>query len=523
LAASCADPDVLLRFEGAAHPVSLLAEEVGDAELPADPAEREAAVDRALGSVMLRLWAESRPLDAADRDRLAERWRTIRVTACVDANLRRHFNAAGDLVELARTYFEEHREAFDEPERFLLKMIFLPAGDPRTPALAAELLTELRRDPGRFGELARTHSRSRTAARDGETGVLVGTSVHPEVRAAVARRRDSAESFRVDTERGVYLLQVVDWVDGVQADFDSVRMAALRRAREALADELFEEVRAQVEAGHRAVVDEEVFVHPAPDPEAVVYRFDDTGFTVSDLVDDPAALAGVTGPTVQAQFVKHRRWLYFAEHFSCTAEGDPPGDDELARLRLPELLREFASEHLREEAVEWARRQGLSRSRAYTLDLYVLPYRSADPYDDLVGYRPAIDAIRAGGAEPEQLAAAHGLVVAPDLTIDEERLLAFEPNLVGGLRLLAEGACSDYLSSSTLGAFVVVCMERQLGEQGFDPESAEDVDWALQRFLVRRQDEVLDALVGHIAGEFRVNRAAVERFTSTLGRRASNG
>lgn len=510
-AAGCSDPDVLLRYQGVDYPVSMLAEQLRDTELPGDPAQRDATVTAALQTVMLQIWAGTQPLDDAERARLEGLWRTRRIAECIDANLKRHFNSAGSLEELARELFEEHRQEFDEPERFLLQMIFLPADDPRTPGLADELLAELRREPDRFGELARAHSSSRTASRDGETGVLLGTAVHPSLRAAVAAHRDADTPFRVDTERGVYILRVLEYLDAVEADFDTVRMAAVRRVQEELGQRLFATVADEIESGHRIEVNRRVFLDPAPDPDAVVYRFDDREFLVSDLFDDPNHLANTTGPVVRDLFVKHQRWLYFSEHFGCGSEaaGDPT-DIELAELRLPDLLRRYAAEHMVDRIVTWTDEQGLTRSRAYTLDLYALPFLSRDPYADLVSYRPVIDAIRAGEPPENVVREAPELIVADDLEIDEETLLTYERTLLSGLRLLEEGACSDYLVSRSLGAFLVVCMEDKRGERTIDPDDAEDLEWALDRYMARNGDQVVDALLDDIGDRFRVNRRAIE-------------
>lgn len=514
----CAEPDVLFRYDGTDYPVSLLADRMRGAELSADLDQRDAAVEAALRSVMLRVWAENQPMEPAERDRLVRIWRNHRISECIDANLKRHFNSAGDIVDLARDFFTTHREEFDEPERFLLQMIFLPADDPRTPRLAAELLAELRREPDRFGELARAHSRSRTASRDGETGVLVGTAVHPSLRAAVASHRGSDAPFRVDTERGVYILRVLGYVDPVEASFNVVQMAAIQRVQGELAEELFATVAEEIESAHRVEVDDRVFLDPSPEPDTVVYRFDDREYLVRDLFDNPSAVAHATGPMVRALFQKHQRWLYFSEHFGCTSEvaGGQPTDLELAELRLPDLLRAYAAEHLEDRVVAWADELDLTRSRSYTLDLYVLPFLTSDPYADLVAYRPAIDAIRAGATPATVLRNAPDVIVADNLEIDEEALLSYERTLLSGLRLLEEGACSDYLTSRSLGAFLVVCMTEKRDERPIDPDAPQDLEWALDRYMARNGEQVASALLDDIGDRFRVNRSAVDAVAAEL-------
>jgi len=510
--------DVLLRFDGRDYPVSLLDEEVRKTgRLPGGIPEREAAVDNAVDSIKLRLWAASQPLGKDERSRLEDQWRNRRISACIDVHLKRRFNTAGDLSELAREYFNTHRQDFAEPERFLLQMIFLPADDPDTPRLADELLKKIRRNPDRFGELARTYSKSRTAERNGETGILVGTMVHPALRAAVTAHQNSHEAFRVDIDRGVYILRIHEYVDAVEPTFHAVRSAVMQKVRDQLATEFFDTVAEDIEKHHRVVVEDRIFLHPAPPEDSVVYRFDERVFRVGDLLDPNNRPAEVTGRAVHELFVAHRRWLYFSEYFDCTSTlGAGPSDEELAALRIPSLLRSFAAENLRDTVIDWAREAGLSRSRSYTVDLYAFPFRTADPYADLVEYRPLIERIRSGNGSEDNIVLDDDILVATDVEIDEEGLFNYEPGLIQGLRLLEDGQCSDYFRSGSLKAFLVICMKERRPERALDPGRPEDVEWALRHLLPRRNRQVVDAVLEKIDSRFKLNREAVEAYVNSL-------
>lgn len=514
----CGNRDVLLRFDGKNYPITLLDKEVRQSgPLPRDVAERQSVVDNAVNSIKLRLWAASQPLGKDERSRLEDQWRNRRISACIDAHLKRRFNTAGDFSELAREFFTTHRQDFAEPERFLLQMIFLPADDPDTPRLADELLKKTRRNPDRFGELARTYSKSRTAERNGETGILVGTMVHPALRAAVAAHRNSREAFRVDIDRGVYILRIHEYVDAVEPTFHAVRSAVMQKVRDQLATEFFDTVAEDIEKHHRVVVEDRIFLHPAPPEDSVVYRFDERVFRVGDLLDPNNRPSEVTGRTVHELFAAHRRWLYFSGYFDCTSTLHAgPSDEELAALRIPSLLRSFAAENLRDTVIDWARGEGLSRSRAYTVDLYAFPFRRTDPYADLVEYRPLIERIRSGNGSTDGAALDEDILVATDVEIDEEGLFNYEPGLIQGLRLLEDGQCSNYFRSGSLKAFLVICMKEHRPERALDPGSTEDMEWALRHLLPRRNRQVVDAVLEDIDDRFELNREAVEAYVNSV-------
>jgi hypothetical protein len=512
-------PPPLIRYHGQSYGVELLEAALRGRPLGATPAELDATLAAALREVELQLWAAAQPLDLGEEARIASLARAEQLGACANLELKRRL-APLDLEELAREEFERDPEAFELPETVVLQMIFLPATQPGGARLAGELLEAVRRDPSRFAELAARHSESATAARGGVTEPLPGTALHPQLRDAIRRHRSSGAPFLVETERGCYVLRLLAFTAGVKPTLATIRPLARERAQQRLEDELFAEVAAEVERTHRVEVNRGLFLLPDVAPEEVVYRLDDTLFRVRDVVGGRRRPLPPTGPQLREGFSVHQRWQYFAIHFGCAAEPVPELDPrQAAALRVEELVRRFAVDTMRDRvAASFERQRGAFRhGQSWRIDLAVLPFRSRDPYADLLHYRPLVETIRAAtNAPPALLPEADGPVILTGVELDENRLLDYEPALLPVLVEAEPGVWCEPLRSLGVRAFLLLRAHEAREARPFDLAVPEDFDQVLSVFLVERREEVLDALQREIERELEVDRRVLENLRRRL-------
>ncbi len=127
--------------------------------------------------------------------------------------------------------------------------IFLPASEGDPQALAAEIAAQLA-DGGSFAQLAQRHSRSTTAAVGGDLGQIRADQLDPALQAALAQLQPGEVSPPVTTNRGVYLLRLIERTevstgDAAQAVVTLARATlrvanadAIPAARQQLADAL---------------------------------------------------------------------------------------------------------------------------------------------------------------------------------------------------------------------------------------------------------------------------------------------
>lgn len=212
LAAGCGGPQdpVVMRYGSTTVTSDQLLLEARSDRYRGLPPEQQA--DFALRQLLMTTHLLADPVGDDERERLQRRNARLASQRCLAVKLKQRVAASPvDMETEAVDYFEAHRGEFSVPDRFVLDLIFIPAEEEGSDALAREVLAQIEREPGRFAELAHAHSRSETAATGGRTRPIPGNAVHPEIRRAVKRHQGSDQPFLVTIDRGHYIVRVVQF------------------------------------------------------------------------------------------------------------------------------------------------------------------------------------------------------------------------------------------------------------------------------------------------------------------------
>lgn len=508
--------DELMRYEGSVVSVQELKREIAADrydELRDDP---ERLVERAVRNVALRTHLTADP--PTDRERAILETVSFRRASdrCVTTQLKKGYLTRTDVEADAQAYFEAHREEFAVPETFRLQMVFLPETDPGAAALARDILRRVQADPDSFGDLAERHSRSRTAANRGFTAPMPGDNVDPAVRRQVMAHRQSADPFLVHTDRGYYVMRVVEYVEGAPAELHRVRGRVLAAAQRELVESAYSEVRRETEEAGTLEVRERLFFEPRIETDEIVYSLGDVRFTVSDLL--PAWEPGrpLSGPAVRLAQERHQRWYLLARHLGCL-EGVKAADDAdlLYSLRLEPALEAFAASHMQDEVSEFLdiHREAFRRPARYRLDLYVLPFQTGDPFADLKRYRDTIEALRAG----ETSAADDRVLSFEGVEMNEDELTAYAPHLIPFVRRLEPELLSSEILSESLRAFVLVRVLERADAVPLETPTDRDRERVVSGFVDELHERVMDRMFEQvISAEIDINRRAVVRVKAEL-------
>jgi len=153
--------------------------------------------------------------------------------------------------ETGRRYYEKNRRLFrSEPIYEAAHILFAArkenAGEyERARRDAASILAELKRQPERFGELARSYSACPSAAQAGNLGQVTAGQTTPEFERALATLTPgSISQMPVETRYGVHIIRLDRKVDGVELPFELVA--------DRIADYLCESVRRRAMAQYIA-------------------------------------------------------------------------------------------------------------------------------------------------------------------------------------------------------------------------------------------------------------------------------
>ena len=161
--------------------------------------------------------------------------------------------------ETCRRYYEKNRRLFRSQPTYEAAHILFAAckedaeGYGRARRDASSVLAELKQQPERFGELARSYSACPSAAQAGNLGQITAGQTTPEFERALATLTPGPISQApVETRYGVHIIRLDRKIDGVELPFELVA--------DRIADYLGESVRRRAVAQYiaRLVSDAEV-------------------------------------------------------------------------------------------------------------------------------------------------------------------------------------------------------------------------------------------------------------------------
>ncbi|HSH29062.1 MAG TPA: peptidylprolyl isomerase [Thiohalobacter sp.] len=139
---------------------------------------------------------------------------TAAVDALIDRLLEREVQLPEPDAAACRRYYDANREAFRSPDQAQVRHILLAAapGDvqarDRSRRLAETLITQLRADPGRFPELAATHSVCPSRDQGGRLGRIGRGQTVPEFESVVLRLPPGLSPRPLETRYGYHVVLV---------------------------------------------------------------------------------------------------------------------------------------------------------------------------------------------------------------------------------------------------------------------------------------------------------------------------
>jgi peptidyl-prolyl cis-trans isomerase C len=137
--------------------------------------------------------------------------------------------------EEVRSYYVSHPAEFEQKERVRVLQVVV-----KTKEEAAKLRTEIRKDPRKFGDVAKRSSISPEAKQGGDLGYFDKDSGMPEVFDVCFKLRKDEVSEVTPSPYGVHIFKVIDKKPAAKRTFDDVRKGIeeqLVRARRAKAQE----------------------------------------------------------------------------------------------------------------------------------------------------------------------------------------------------------------------------------------------------------------------------------------------
>lgn len=515
--AGCGERDEgsLFRFEGQSYGTDALQATLADRRGAVNPDEVEKTVRDALWTLQQRLYAASCPLADEESVELERRVHWSQLLDCVNLAVKRSL-APFDIETLGRELFDRDPDRYALPATCAVQMIFIGSTTPDARRLAVELLTEVRRDPRRFPELAAEHSQSVSARSDGFSLEIPVKSLHPQLQDPVSRHAGSLEPFLVVTERGCYVLRVVRYSAAVEPVFMEVAKRVMQDAWKQAEDDLFMEAANSVGSVGEVVAIEQTLRLPLVAADDVVCRIGEIGLTLREILPPGARInEGLSGPQVRFFLDQYRRMHVFASYFGCAKDtGAESIPEERGALRLPDIIRTFVRQNLRGEVEAFlARQPEVFRSQAgFRIDLVGLPFRSNDAYAESVRYQPLVDKIRSVSGPDSLESADDDRLVIGGLELTETQVMAYEPLLLEALLRLEPGVWSEPVLSSAVEGLLLVRLVAQIAAKDCDLAEDEDFDRVLDVFLVDQREMVDAAFRRQVEPLFVVNTEVLERF-----------
>lgn len=143
-----------------------------------------------------------------------------------------------------RAYYEDHKDEYRQPSRFRVRELVLPKGatpqeQEESRAKLAQVQDGVRKGTS-FEELVKTFSTAPSRGTGGDLGWLSKGVLRPDLEAAVLSLRVGQVSAPLETENGVYLLQLTDSEMNNVRPFAEVRASILQKLQEPKAENAIE-------------------------------------------------------------------------------------------------------------------------------------------------------------------------------------------------------------------------------------------------------------------------------------------
>jgi hypothetical protein len=493
MACGPSNPDVALDYIGETVSRSELATELSRGEYAIWADDPETRVAKSVRNLGIRLWAGSEPATEDELQVARMRIWVSKTRRCIQRRLMDRFHDLGDIELAAREYFDSHPGRFDEPERFRLQMVFIARDTPDGESLADRVLVSVSEDPERFPELAATHSASQTAWNDGITDILDGRALHPDLRAAARAGRDG-RPVAVTLDRGWYVFRVLDAWDPIVATYQMARPHVMRALQREI--EISSRREALESAGPwdmRTVDEPPNHRDPLLDPRTEALNFRGT-IIHAGAVARVSERGFVSGPSLRAAVDDMVALAALANHLACTPSDSEiePTREAVAESRVPDIVPDLLAQALPNEIVDFheLHRSALVEPASYTVDLAVFPYKSADLFEDLEGYSSSMDALAEHDVWIDD--SDDDRLLFEDITLSESEVAAFDPDLVPGLRTMAPDRFSEYVTSDSVGAFLLIRLIRRTPPRELGIETPADRAAVARAFVSTKPDEALD-------------------------------
>jgi len=483
-------------------------------------------IDAVIRNNVVRHAVTRKPLSPEETRRLEEIRRHRSRSRCVALGIKRRLASGEDLDTVARRRFETDPAAFTLPESFQLQMIFLPADIPDAGGLAGRLLDEVSRNPDAFPELARRYSRSETSSSGGMTRPMPGSAVHPEMRKAIAKHKDSRAPFLLSIDRGFYVLRILEYWPPVEGNYEEIATIARKKVAAELVEEEYREIAREIGVKHSFAMDDAVFFDPAVRMDRVVMNVDGDPVTAGEILGEPGKDDTVAGPLLREEAEAYRRSRMAALFFSCRDEAPSPATaDEIIALRLGDVLAGYTSRKMKTALKEYCRlhRDVLQTDPRWNFDLWVLPRKSEDPYRDLREYDAVSTALHAGASPGSDVLKEAGVISFRGLELTEGRILQYEPRLLQILKKLGDNDSSTIIRSIRLHAFLVIRRHGFIEGRPLGLDLPEDRRAVVRHFIESNREDVMDSYFNEVVSDCRINRDLVEECVSRLEAGVSGG
>jgi len=189
------------------------------AEMQYHPAKSRAeAEERATRSLVIR---ELLLQEAEKKGFFKDRCSVSDEQAMIEALLKEEITVPEPDLSSCERYYKNNRQRFVTSPLFQVSHILLPAGEGQK---AEDILSLLRRDPSRFSDLAKEHSRCPSAKDGGRLGQIARGQTTPEFEAALFKMKKGEISGEpVATRYGYHIIQVHERADAREMSFDAAK------------------------------------------------------------------------------------------------------------------------------------------------------------------------------------------------------------------------------------------------------------------------------------------------------------
>ncbi len=453
--------------------------------------------EQALRNLVLRGLVLEKALDESEKTVLARIARRKADQECITLGKKKELNKRWNLQEESRQAFEENPARFQLPESFRLQMIFLPNHMKNAPALAGKLLRELKAEPGRFADLARTYSQAENASRGGITASMPGSGVAPALRSAISRHSEDRSPFLVKGPGGLFILKILDYWPPPGGTYDQLAARVQEQVSRELMAGLDSEIRAGVEKYNPVSIDQNLFVRPLVGAQESCLRVGQEDVLVSDLLLEENPSFTVTGPQLRKMVRKYRNYRDACSYFDCP-EPTPsrPSDVDIVALRMESFLDNYVETRMADELQHFFQihRGAFRTSPRLRFDAWVFPFAGRSPLEAREAHQSTLDRIiRDEKLEPAFLKE-HGGSFFGDVEMSMEQIYSWVPDLAGRILDLEPGKDREIFRSRALHADLILRIKSKTPPRDLEFKRPEDRSIIVRTFIRDNRDEILDSL-----------------------------